>query len=172
MPAAGADSGAPAAAWKAWGCDVAAQLGRVRDALVRRREAAAGMKETCEKTIPLLQEMIEHQTDADRMHRLFVDVDRLRGKVGEDPATFEMVCHLNTIGELRRYQADLTVKAAAADSLERQKRQLQRDVEYVGDLKVGAERLLEILDEAMGRLDRQLAAAKAGMPWPREVAGA
>ena len=51
--------------------------------------------------------MIEHQADAARMNKLFVEVDRLRSGVGDDPATFEMVCYLNTIGELRRFQDDL-----------------------------------------------------------------
>jgi hypothetical protein len=115
--------------------------------------------------------MLEHQSDAARMDRLFVEIDRARGKVGNDPATFEMVCHLNTIGELQRFQADLGVKGVKADTPERQRRQLLRDVDYVGNLKVGAERLIEIVDEALVRIERQIAAADAGKPWPREVAG-
>jgi hypothetical protein len=158
-------------AWKDWGCDVVGNLLRVKGALEGRRESARGMKATCEATIPILREMIEHQQDGARMNRLFVEVDRLRGRVGEDPATFEMVTFLNTIGELRRYQADLLVKSSKKDPLDRQKRQLQRDVEYVGDLQVGAERLLEIIEEALGRLERQIAAARAEKAWPREVAG-
>ena len=47
------------------------------------------MKETCETTIPLLQEMLDHQDDAERMNRLFVAVDRARSRVGSDPDTFE-----------------------------------------------------------------------------------
>lgn len=157
--------------WKNWRCDVEGNLLRVKGALEARRAAALGMKETCAATIPILKEMIEHQEDEARMNRLFVEVDRLRGKVGEDPATFEMVTFLNTIGELRRYQADLLVKSSKKDPMERQKRQLQRDVEYVGDLQVGAERLLEVIEEALGRLERQIGAARAGKAWPREVAG-
>jgi hypothetical protein len=161
-----------ATAWKVWSCDAVGNLRRVRAALEARQRAAAGMKETCELTVPILKEMLEHQKDDARMNKLFVEVDRLRGKVGEDPATFEMVTHLNTIGELRRYQADLLVKKSARDPLERQRRQLTRDIEYVTDLQVGAERLLEILGDALRRIDRQIEALAAGKPWPREVAGA
>jgi len=128
------------------------------------------MKEICDQTVPLLKEMVESQSDDAKMGRLFVDVDRLRSRVGADPATFEMVCHLNTIGELRKFQADLGVKSAK-DPMERQKRQLLRDIDYVQNLEVGATRLLGILDEALGRLDRQLVAVREGKPWPREVAG-
>ena len=158
--------------WKSWRCDVGANLRRARQALEARRTDALNMKSTCEETVPLLQEMIEKQTDAARMNKLFVEVDRLRAKVGNDPATFEMVCFLNTIGELRRFQADLLVKEAKAGSLEHQKRQLTRDMDYVANLRVGAERLLAILDEALARIDLQLAAVEAGKPWPRKVAGA
>ena len=161
--------GAPA--WKTWACDVVGNLEKLRGALEQRREAALGMKETCVGTVPLLKEMIEHQADGARMNRLFAEVDRLRGRVGDDPKTFEMVTFLNTIGEMRKFQADLGVKTSKKDSLERQRRQLMRDVEYVGDLQVGCERLLEIVEEALARIERQLAAARAGMPWPREVAG-
>jgi hypothetical protein len=129
------------------------------------------MKETCETTMPLLEEMLAHQEDAERMNRLFVAVDRARARVGNDPQTFEMICLLNTIGELRRFQADLGVKGTKADSLDRQCRQLTRDMDYVANLKVGAERLVEIVDEALARIHRQIAAVEAGKPWPREVAG-
>ena len=158
-------------AWKNWECDGVGNLRRAMGALELRRADALAMKETCEATVPLLQEMIEKQEDAGEMNRLFVEVDRLRSKVGNDAATFEMVTHLNTIGELRRFQADLGVKTVKEDSLERQRRQLVRDVDYVSNLKVGAERLLEIIDGAMGRLEKQVKAAERGGAWPREVAG-
>ncbi len=157
--------------WKSWTCDIAANLTRTMDALRLRRESAEEMKTTCEATIPLLEQMIKHQNDEMKMNRLFAEVDALRAKVGNDPPTFEMVCHLNTIGELRRFQADLLVKTAVKDSLDHQKRQLVRDIDYVKNLKIGAERLLEVLDDAMVRLERQAAATLAQKPWPREVAG-
>jgi len=128
------------------------------------------MKEICDQTVPLLEEMIESQGDDAKMGRLFVDVDRLRSRVGADPATFEMVCYLNTIGELRKFQADLGVKSAK-DPMERQKRQLLRDIDYVQNLGIGAERLLGILEDALGRLEKQLVAVREGKDWPREVAG-
>jgi hypothetical protein len=158
--------------WKNWKCDVVGNLKAVREALLKRRAEGVGMKETCEETMPLLEEMLTHQEDAERMNRLFVEVDRRRSRVGASPETFEMVCYLNTIGELRRFQADLGVKGVKGDTLDRQRRQLLRDKEYVANLKVGAERLIEIVEEALGRVERQIAAAESGRTWPREVAGA
>ncbi len=157
--------------WKNWSCDGVGNLKRVREALRARRTEGLAMKETCETTMPLLEEMLAHQEDTERMDRLFVAVDRARARVGNDPETFEMVCLLNTIGELRRFQADLGVKGAPADSLDRQRRQLTRDMDYVANLKVGAERLIEIVDDALARIDKQIAAVEAGKAWPREVAG-
>ena len=167
----GTAMGDAAKPWKTWSCDVPANLRQVRAALQARRAEGVAMKETCENTMPLLQEMLDHQDDADRMNHLFVAVDRARARVGSDPDTFEMICLLNTIGELRRFSADLGVKGAKTGSLDRQRRQLTRDMEYVAALKVGAERLIEIVDEARARIDRQIAAVEAGKPWPREVAG-
>jgi hypothetical protein len=158
--------------WKSWHCDTDAHLVRAIEALRLRRLSADDMKQTCEATIPLLHQMIEHQSDGHEMNRLFTEVDALRAKVGRDPLTFEMVCHLNTIGELRRFQADLLVKTAVKDSLDHQKRQLLRDIDYVENLKIGADRLLEVLDEALVRLDHQRAAIAQQKPWPRDLAGA
>ncbi|MCL2647048.1 MAG: DUF115 domain-containing protein [Phycisphaerales bacterium] len=156
--------------WKTWRCDAVANLEKVIGALRQRCRCATEMKEICGQTVPLLREMIASQGDEAAMSRLFVDVDRLRSRVGADPATFEMVCFLNTIGELRKFQADLGVKSAK-DPLDRQKRQLLRDIDYVQNLEIGAQRLLEIVDEALARLDKQLLAVRENRPWPREVAG-
>ncbi|HVX86280.1 MAG TPA: 6-hydroxymethylpterin diphosphokinase MptE-like protein [Phycisphaerae bacterium] len=160
------------APWKAWTTDQPRALETTIAALESRRLSAADMKETCERTIPLLHEMIEKQTDPAAMHRLFAEIDRQRAKVNTDPQTFDMVVFLNTIGELRRFNADLSVKTAKADSLDRQKRQLLRDIDYVQNLQTGAERLLAVLDEALARLHRQRDALQQNKPWPREVAGA
>ena len=158
-------------AWKHWECDRLTAIDLCRTTLEARRASAQEMIDTCAATLPLLEEMKIHQSDAARMNKLFIEIDRLRTKVGSDPETFEMVCHLNTIGELRRFRHDLSVKSAKEDNVERQRRQLERDVDYVTNLRIGAERLLEILDAAMKRLERQAAAVREGKPWPREVAG-
>ena len=100
-----------------------------------------------------------------------MEVDRCRARVGS-AETFEMVCLLNTIGELQRFQADLGVNCTRGRCAGAQRRQLLRDKEYVLNLKVGAEPLIEIVDEALARIEKQIAAAAAGKPWPREVAGA
>ncbi len=158
--------------WKSWTCNRAEALERALEALAARRESALSLKDTCAQTVPLLREMIDSQTDEPKMHRLFVEVDRLRAKVGADPQTFEMVVFLNTIGELRRFNADLSVKTAKTGSLDYQKRQLTRDIDYVTNLEAGADRLLAVLDDAVARLARQLDAVKSDVAWPREVAGA
>ncbi len=157
--------------WRNWSCDTIANLQRAKEALTAQQQSAQNMVDTCNATVPLLEEMQKHQSDETRMNKLFIEVDRLRGKVGDDPQTFEMVCHLNTTSELRRFQDDLAVKTAKKDPLERQKRQLIRDVEYVKGLRVGAKRLVEILAESLRRLDRQIEATRTRQPWPREVAG-
>ena len=157
--------------WKGWSCDRSGRMREAMAALKAREAEAADMKRTCEETVPLLEEMLRCQGDEAAMRELFVKVDRLRTRVGGNPETFEMVCHLNTIGELRRFQHDLRVKTVKDDEVERQKRQLERDMDYVKNLRVGAERLLEILAEAMGRLGRQLEAVEGGERWPVVVAG-
>ncbi len=159
-----------ASAWKSWRCDC---LGRLRGAVgaLERRAAECGeMLAVCEEMVPLLEEMIEKQADRRRMSELFIEVDRLRAKVGNDPAMFEMVTHLNTVGELRKLQHEMRIKRAA-DDMERQRRQLRRDIDYVKHLRIGCERLLEIVDEACGRLEKQAEAVERGMPWPSQVAG-
>jgi hypothetical protein len=156
--------------WKQWSCDVRQRLAAAEKALDDRRAAAVDMQQTCDDTVPLLEEMIAKQSDQKRMDELFVQVDRLRSKVGADSLTFEMVSHLNTINEIRRFQHDLAVKCAP-EGMERQKKQLERDIDYVKNLRIGCERLLEILDEAEGRLKTQIVAMAAGKAWPSHAAG-
>lgn len=171
-PSAGSADARISDRWKHWACDRPGRLQAAHDALARRRAECAALKATCVATVPLLEEMITCQQDEARMGELFVEVDRLRSKVGQDQVIFEIVCNLNTIGELRRFQHDLSVKAAQKDTLERQKRQLLRDIDYVKNLNIGCDRLLEILAEASGRLERQLESVRQGAPWPVEMAGA
>lgn len=157
--------------WKTWQCDKISRIDAVLATLAARRQSTEDMFAICNETIPLLEEMIVSQDKPDRMKQLFIEVDRLRSRVGQDQAAFEIVVNLNTISEINRFKADLRVKLVPKGTPEHQKRQLERDIEYVKGLRVGCERFFDIVDDAMNRLRLQRDSLIQHKPWPLHVAG-
>lgn len=156
--------------WKTHAVNGGEKLAAAADALAQREGDARQLLEHCQSVLPLLQRMLAEQENAGQLDQLFVQVDRLRARVSMDLATLEMAGSLNTIGELRRFYHDLNVRAAPEDSLLRQRRQIERDIDNVQQLAVGCERLLEIIQHARWRLMRQWEAIESGKPWPVEDA--
>ncbi len=168
----GNDLGAIPRPWKTPPEHRADHLRSALEALSARQKCTQDMADICDQTVPLLEEMIVHQQDAAKMNELFIKVDRMRAKVGQDEITMKMVTQLNPIGELNRFKADLRMRLVPKDTPEYQKRQLERDIEYVHGLRVGCVRLLGMIDGAIGRLKIQLESVELGKAWPRDVAGA
>lgn len=147
-------------------------------ARVRRvREDAAGVARLSRETAALLREMLEHQGDRARVNRLIGAAHAKRDAVARLEPAFSLVQHLNQAGMLRRIRADRGIELdASLGPVERQRRQIERDIDNVVWLGDAADRLVELLDGALavleGRGERVTRDLDVPEPAPADADGA
>lgn len=130
---------------------------RIADRLAEVRRDVGKVAILSAKTRSLLQEMLDHQSDQPRVNRLIAKVDGLRQEVTALDPAFGLVQALNQTGVLKRVRADRQLGLAEGlPPLERQRRQIERDLTNVSWLADAAEQLGTMLDDA--------AACLAGAP--------
>jgi len=127
---------------------------QLKDRLRAIRKDVWRIAEASRTTAVLLSEMSEHHADQSRVNRLIKKVYAARDEVlGLEPA-FTAVQLLDQKGGLNRIRADRALGLdAALTPLERQRRQIERDVENVRSLAAAADDLGQILDEEVRALD-------------------
>ena len=126
---------------------IGSRAGQVRD-----------LADAARQTLPILREMLDRQRDHDRMNLLFKRMEKHQKRVAELSDAFALVNELNQIGAFKRVKADRQICVAdGADEYETQRKQIERDIENLKWLIDGCEQTLEILAEAAGRLDEQIA---------------
>jgi len=129
--------------------------------LARRRDEVAELARTSRETMPILHKMIEHQRDGARMRKLFEKLEKHKKTVASLKEAFALVNDLNQIGAFKRARADRSIYIDdQMDEYERQRRQLERDIENLKWLVDACEQTLEIFREAADRIDARLAAAR------------
>ncbi len=124
--------------------------------LKRRRGEVAELNRLSRKTLPLLRKMKQHQRDPRRMKRLFDQLEPIQKRVNELSEVFTMVNTLNTTGAFRRARSDRAIHhdaEAQLDEYQRQRRQLERDLENVDWLAQACEETLEIFGDALARIE-------------------
>ncbi len=132
-----------------------ARLAAERATALRRGVWRVG--EISRETARLLEEMRDHHADQARVNRLIGRVQALAREVESLGAAYELVQRLNQTGTLRRFRHDREIGLDAGLSpLERQKKQIERDLENVTWLADAA--------DAMGRMLDDTAAAMEGGP--------
>ncbi len=102
----------------------------------------------------ILRAMEEHHDDQKRVNRLIERVQRLRDEVESLEPAYGLVHFLNQTGTLKRFKADRAL-ALAPDlgPLERQRRQIERDIVNVEWLAEAADAVGRLLDDAVAALD-------------------
>jgi len=143
------------------------RLATAVDHLAGRAGQIRELADAARKTLPILREMIDRQRDHGRMNLLFKRLATHQRKVAELSDAFALVNELNQVGAFKRVKADrqITVRDEA-DEYEKQRAQLERDIDNLTWLIDGCGQTLEILDEADRRLAGQLeAAAKTVEAW-------
>jgi hypothetical protein len=130
---------------------------RVREcgaSLLNRRREAADIERIGRETLPLLEEVRDHLTNQARVNKAIGRIDALRAKMSEFGACYQLIMQLSQNTELERYKADRKISASKVDGVEKQRRQVQRDianVQHVVDASVEFQRLMDLTLE---RLDR------------------
>jgi hypothetical protein len=143
-------------------------LDACRKSLALRRREAGQIEEISKETRPLLQEILEHMGDQARVNRAIARVDELRLRMEQFGRTYELVLQFCQENELRRFEKDRFLAAQKVDGLDRQKRQVERDIENVRGVESAAREFQQLIEEISAQLERL--AAEQPRPAQKEAA--
>ena len=132
------------------------RLAEARAKVVERKDAIEELANISAETLELVQEMLELIDDQPELNRKMIRLDELRTQVKHRSDTYRLVMYVSQLAELLRFRRDRMLDLDGLEGKDRQRRQLQRDVGYVSEIKVGCERLLEMLDECVERFDQEI----------------
>lgn len=110
------------------------------------------MERISRATLPLLAEIRDHLDDQSRVNRAIGRIDALRARMNELGRCYDLVTQLTQKSELARFEADRRISAAKADGPDRQRRQVERDVENVRAVADAAAEFQRLMDETIARL--------------------
>lgn len=129
---------------------------RVRNQLARVREQAASVASASRETAEHLRSMLDHHSDQRRVNALIAKVEAIRDSVQSVRPGFDLTQHLNQTGLLKRVRADRDLDLADdLEPLERQRKQIERDVMNVTWLADAADELGRILEASRAALNGQ-----------------
>jgi hypothetical protein len=106
------------------------------------------------RTIALLEQMLAHHEDQPRVNRLIGKVDAIRAEVEKLEPAFSLVEFLNQAGTFKRVRADRNIDLdESLTGMQRQRRQIERDIVNVRWVSDAAARLGELLEGAIDVLE-------------------
>lgn len=132
----------------------AGRLDAVAELLTRRVHEVTQLGDATRESRRIVESMLEHQRDRTRMQKLFAQLEKQRARVdGDLRQAFTLVNALNMIGMYKRFKTDRTIGLSAiSDPFERQRRQLERDLENLHWLEQACGETLSIFQEARRRV--------------------
>jgi hypothetical protein len=130
------------------------QKARLRDRVASVRREAWSVEEISRKTADKLREMTIVQSDQKKIGTLIDQVHKLRDEVIRLQPAYGLVGFLNQTGGFKRFQADRAIELdRSLSGLERQKRQIERDITNVSWIGDAAHQLGSMLDSTLKMLD-------------------
>ncbi|GJM23965.1 MAG: hypothetical protein DHS20C16_03800 [Phycisphaerae bacterium] len=131
---------------------------KVRDEIASRTKDVEGLVDVCRKMDVELAKLQDLTDDPGRFNQTMVRVDELRAQVNQAQRAYRIINAASQLAELRRFTSDRRLNADETKGAERAKRQLTRDREFVGEIISGGESMIEILNEAIERVEHSLEA--------------
>ncbi|WP_428939218.1 motility associated factor glycosyltransferase family protein [Fontivita pretiosa] len=125
-----------------------------RQSLLNRRAEAEQIEQISRQTLPLLEEVRDHLEDQGRVNRAIGRIDVLRARMAELGMCYGLVMQLTQDSELERFKADRKIAAAKLAGIERQRRQVHRDILNVRSVIEAAARFQKLMDETMARVEQ------------------
>ncbi len=131
-------------------------LGPCRESLLLRKAEAGEIERISRETLPLLEEIRDNLSDQRRVNRAIAQVDELRAKMDAVGRTYDQVMQFSQQTELKRFERDRLLAAGRLKGFDRQKSQVDRDIENVQAVIAAAELFSQAMTEAAEELGRQL----------------
>jgi hypothetical protein len=129
------------------------RLGECQQSLRNRKNEAEQIERISRQTLPLLEEVRDHITDQKRVNAAIAKIDILRAKITELGRCYGLIMQLTQDSELQRFKADRRIAAAKVDGIERQRRQVQRDIDNVRCVIDAAMGFQHLMDASIARVD-------------------
>ncbi len=131
---------------------------KVRDEIAQRIKDVQHLVNVCKKMDAELAKLQELTHDPGRFNQTMVRVDELRAQVNQAQRAYRIINAASQLAELRRFTSDRRLNADESKGTEKAKRQLARDREFVGEITRGGESIIEILTEALNRVETSMEA--------------
>jgi hypothetical protein len=125
--------------------------------LRKRREEADEIDRISRKTLPLLEEIRDCLSDQPRVTRTIGKIDPLRAEIDAVGRTYEMVMQLTQETQLQRFERDRRLSASRAVGEDRQRGQVERDIDNVRAVIDAAAEFAKLMDQTIERLQAIIA---------------
>ena len=130
----------------------AGRLAELIELLRTRTRELNTLRYTTRDSIGILRKMRDNQRDKGKMNRLFEQLNRNTRKVeGELHAAFQAASQLNAMGSFKRAKADRLISRREGSGIDRQRDQIERDLENLDWLVQSCDEGLRIFREALQR---------------------
>jgi hypothetical protein len=134
----------------------ASRLQPARARVEQRRKELTAFRDLCQDTLDLLRQLKELTDRPTEFNRLVARADEMRTKVRDHQTIYQMVSSVSQLAEFRRFSADRHIKADDPTGVDRARRQLARDIEFIEHMLEGCTVLDDILVGAIERFDRAI----------------
>jgi len=124
--------------------------------LERRRREAAQVERISRQTLPLLEEIRLHIEDQPRVNRAIGEVDGLRVRMNEFGPTYDLITELTQSTQLKRFEEDRKISAGKLSGLEKQRRQVARDIENVQGVMQASAEFQNLMDRVIGQIASEI----------------
>lgn len=106
----------------------------------------------CDELLTILDELKGLTDDPNRFNTRLIRVDELRTRVAADSRVYQVINAATQLAEFRRFSADRRIEAGELSRVEKAKRQIDRDVEFITAVREGAIEVRPILEAALTRV--------------------
>ncbi len=130
----------------------------------QRLDDMEAIRGVCDQTTEVLQELTRLIDRPAEFNRKIKTVDALRLKVAEYERAYSIITAGAQLAEFRRFSADQRLKASGAVGADRARKQLDRDLLFVQQLRADTDRMIAILQSAAERIDARWHAAAGTDP--------
>ncbi|MEM8873397.1 MAG: 6-hydroxymethylpterin diphosphokinase MptE-like protein [Planctomycetota bacterium] len=117
-----------------------------RRAIRDRVTECGNIADCCERILAKLRLMIASTDDQRRMNRLIAEIDPIRAELSRNGVAYELITTMIQKDECTRVLEDWRINAVKLDPVERQRRQVERDLSHVENIRGAALELGELLD--------------------------
>jgi hypothetical protein len=138
-------------------------LASASDCLRARLDEAEQIGDIARRTRPLLERVRDALGNTAVVNATIAEIDALRARMATLAMTFELVMQLTQPTEIRRYLADRRIDAEKLQGIERQRRQVQRDIDNVEAVIASSEQFVRLMRKTIERMDQAAGRVAPGL---------